>query len=819
MGNDTAIPSTPRPGHAMLRCYGLVTRACSGMAETEFVSRDVEGGPKVTAAPTLRMGGLFGAWALIVGIWLIAASRWIVTDTVVPWDSKNQFYVFFRFLASAIHSGSSPFWNPYHYGGHPSVADPQSLVFSPLFVLWALFDPAPSIRAFDLIVFSHLLIGGLCVAAIGWRARWPLAACVLAAALFMFGGAAAGRLQHTGLIISYGMLPPAWLLLQLALDRRSILIATAFAVVAAVLALGRNQISLLMCFVLVAVAASEIAHADRPLRYLRQRALVFVWMGVVGFALVAGPMLLTIQFAELSNRPELPLDIAFKGSLYPGHLAQLMVANIFGAQHVFWGPGPSTVPQIAYTDESFNYMFVGSVPMVLLLWFGFVGGWAFQRGRLLLTTLMVVALLYAFGRYTPVFAWAFDWVPGVNKFRRPVDADLVMFAALALLAGHLLADYVRTGLPRSRVLLSIAIAAGVIALLAWAVAFSEHHWGKGTQAFLEILKAAPIALGTILILAFARTARARTVVAAVLALVAVVDLMWWNVAFRLNAERHANYAVLEQPKPEDEQVIALVERLVRERQAAGERPRIEVVGLGGPWQNLAVVRGLEATNGYNPLRIGFYDRLVSPGESNWLPELRDFPGSFDSYDCALARALGLEFVVLGQPIEKVPHLARRPVADVLQAGPKIWVYRLRDPAPRLKFSRRIQVADADATNAYGQLLTSPSSDRVLIDDDTPPSKAYLGDGSAGRARIVSWRTDRIEIETESDLGGMLALHDVYYPGWVAEIDGARVPVLRADVLFRGVEVPAGQHRVVFRFAPFSLDNLGNALKLVMRRGQ
>ena len=55
------------------------------------------------------------------------------------------------------------------------------------------------------------------------------------AALFMFGGAAAGRLQHTGLIISYGMLPPAWLLLQLALDRRSILIATAFAFVAAAL--------------------------------------------------------------------------------------------------------------------------------------------------------------------------------------------------------------------------------------------------------------------------------------------------------------------------------------------------------------------------------------------------------------------------------------------------------------------------------------------------------------------------------------------------------------------------------------------------------
>ena len=239
--------------------------------------------------------------------------------------------------------------------------------------------------------------------------------------------------------------------------------------------------------------------------------------------------------------------------------------------------------------------------------------------------------------------------------------------------------------------------------------------------------------------------------------------------------------------------------------------------MGGPWQNLAVVRGLEATNGYNPLRIGFYDRLVSPGESSWLPELRDFPASFDGYDCALARALGLEFVVLGRPIEQVPHLARRPVADVLQAGPRVWVYRLRDPAPRLKFSRRIQVADADGTSASGQLLASPSPDRVLIDDDTPPSKSYPADGSAGRARIVSWRPDRIEIATDSEAGGMLALHDTYYPGWIAEIDGVRAPILRADVLFRGLEVPAGRHQVVFRFAPFALDNLRDALKLVLRR--
>ena len=163
------------------------------------------------SARSLRHGLALVLFA-IAAIWLLAASRWIVTDTVVPWDAKNQFYAFFRFLATAIHSGQAPFWNPYHYGGHPSVADPQSLVFSPPFVLWALFDAAPSIRAFDLIVYAHLAAGGLAVGAMGWRAGWPAAASILAAAIFMFGGPASGRLQHTGIILSYGLFPVALLL-------------------------------------------------------------------------------------------------------------------------------------------------------------------------------------------------------------------------------------------------------------------------------------------------------------------------------------------------------------------------------------------------------------------------------------------------------------------------------------------------------------------------------------------------------------------------------------------------------------------------------
>ena len=757
---------------------------------------------------------------IVSAIWLAAVTWRVAADVVAPWDSKNQFYTFFRFLASSIHSGVTPFWNPYHYGGHPSIADPQSLIFAPAFVLWALFDPSPSMIAFDLVVYAHLLIGGLAMCAIGWRAGWPSAASVMAAVVFMFGACASSRMQHTGAILTYAMFPPALLLLQLALQRRSIPFAIGFALVGATLVLGRNQIALLFCYVLVAVAVAEIMSAESPSRYFAERGPVLAAMAIVGGLIVAGPALLTMQFAALSNRPYVALERALEASIYPANLATLVVPNIFGS-HQFppWGPNYETVPEVAAADESFNYMFVGSVPVVLLLWFGLVGGGLWRRGRVLMASVLAVGLLYALGRYTPLYTWMFSWAPGISLFRRPADGSFVFLAAFAILTGYLLTDYVRDGLPRRRMLPIAVVTAIVLAIVGWAVAFSART-GHATDAIVAVLWIAPVPLLVNMVLALARTADARRWAAAAVAAAAVAELLWWNGVSRLNAEARRHYAVLEQAVAAPEQeALAQLERYIRERQSNGERPRVEIMGVGGAWQNLAMVRGLEAINGYNPLRIGAYDSLVSPGETTYLSEQRYFPSSFGSYDCALARALGLEYVVLDRPIDKVPNLERRPVADVIRDGPKIWIYRLHNAMPRLVFTDRVQVADADNVNIYGELAVSPSSDRILIDDDTPPSKFYPMPGSehAGTARIESWRPDRVEASVESAQGGMLVLHETYYPGWVAEIDGKPARILRADVLFRGVEVPPGRRKVVFRYAPLSFENLSDAALSALRR--
>ncbi len=58
-------------------------------------------------------------------------------------------------------------------------------------------------------------------------------------------------------------------------------------------------------------------------------------------------------------------------------------------------------------------------------------------------------------------------------------------------------------------------------------------------------------------------------------------------------------------------------------------------------------------------------------------------------------------------------------------------------------------------------------------------------------------------DVTSSFPGLLVLTDLHAPGWIAEEAGRRLPILRADGYFRAVALPAGTHRVVFRYRPIT----------------
>jgi hypothetical protein len=753
-----------------------------------------------------------------------AAAMWPLTSAVVPWDSKNHFYPMLRYLGAALEHGELPLWNPYHFSGHPSVADPQALLFTPTMLLFAWLVPSPSMQLFDAVVFAHFLPGALGVLLLFRKRGWRPAGAVLAAMIFMLGGSASARLQHTGMIFSYGFFPLALWLLEESLDRRSYPYALLLAAVAAMMTVGRDQVAFLCALTLFGAVVWRAWEAENRLGFIKSRAGVLLTAGAVGATLLAVPVMLTMQLLMTSTRPSFGFGVAAMGSLPPASLATMFFGDIFGSLRTtydYWGPDWQSMAAGTWTDRATNYLFAGTIPGLLLLWHGIAGGRLFAREFRFFLIVGLVAIVYALGRYTPLFEIVFDRLPGVALYRRPADATFLINFVLAFAAGYLLHRWLEEGSPRLAGLKRLASSslAGLLlaAALAGALAFA---WRAShlPDALRDIALAAAIAAAVVtLVVKGNRPTARRAAIAAVLVAFTGGELLWRNAASALNAEPAERYAVFRELPPEQLQGLQALKKELAERNAKGERPRVEILGLGGAWQNASMVLGLEDTIGYNPLRLADYEKAVGPGENAVDPNLRHFPGTFRGYKCRLASLLGLEYLVLDRPLERLPrHFPRLGGTKLLYGSGAMWVYRLESGAPRAYLATHLVPVDSETVLQQAELPDFDRANEALVDEaNVDMLKGDYGlrddttaaDPAVGTAKITGYGRNEVVLAVETDRNSVVVLHDIFYPGWEAYVDGKRRPILRANLLFRGVEVGPGRHTVEFRFRPLSMDNL------------
>jgi len=74
--------------------------------------------------------------------------------------------------------------------------------------------------------------------------------------------------------------------------------------------------------------------------------------------------------------------------------------------------------------------------------------------------------------------------------------------------------------------------------------------------------------------------------------------------------------------------------------------------------------------------------------------------------------------------------------------------------------------------------------------------------STASIKLVDYRANNLVYETKTSSDQLAVLSEIYYDkGWNAYLDGQLVPHMRVNYVLRAIKVPAGTHKIEFKFEP------------------
>jgi hypothetical protein len=161
------------------------------------------------------------------------------------------------------------------------------------------------------------------------------------------------------------------------------------------------------------------------------------------------------------------------------------------------------------------------------------------------------------------------------------------------------------------------------------------------------------------------------------------------------------------------------------------------------------------------------------------------------------RTFGVTHMLSPYPVEGV---------DMPLAGHEgsAHIYRV-DGAARVRFVRAARHVRSDEEAAARLIDVTFDPDREVLLHDAPETVGPTAEEAEGRdqiatrasAVITSEDSRQLAIEADAPENGFLLLADTFYPGWIAELDGAPVSIYRANLSVRAVQLPKGRHTIRF----------------------
>lgn len=716
-------------------------------------------GARSRAADCLSIVALAGAAALFIRWWNEAAQL----------PKMRGFDIYQHYVPNAVYAATSLrrggvglFWNALTGCGQPFFGTGSMAVLYPgtLFFLW--LEPGHALFA---ILMFNLTVAGVSAYGLGRVLGLGALGALALGVSFAFGNASIDLATWSPMVGSgYAWLPAVMLCCERIVRHPTPRGGVGLGVVLAVAVLGGFPQHVMLAYQLVALRLVWALVT----RELQRRARS---VGLVAFGLVLAPLLVavvllpSIETAMLSVR---------------GHVLSVreMVPQGFLTMERFR-------TQLARRIEIFN-------PFRLLPWLVFAAALLRRGSRSVALFYLVAGLAYfdvAFGENGHLFA-LFEQLPGTSLFREPQRCLWITGLCLAVLTGFAVDAYVAPdAAPRSSARTALLMGAPLAGVVAY-----HFFWPNGLTVTEWWL-----AGGTLAAVLLSRLPAFRLVGGAMLVAALAVDLL---------VTRPAPFRHL---LPDWTLPWAHAEVFAWLRPRATLQDRVYVVGAHTDFSLMPktpALFGMRSVTDYEPQpsqRWAEFHVLMRSGTP--MRTLNDFyfGRSRPSFARRLLDLTGARFVVSGIPPTEMVGLPSGTLVR-LHVDDGVTVYENPTALPRARYVPGLSVVP-DSAALLDRLASGPDDLRSSALVEAPPASGFLGDPGAPGGGVVTFVADEFEhvvLHVEAPRRGFVVLADQHFPGWHATVNGAPAAIIRANHVFRAVEVPAGGSVVDFRYAPASV---------------
>lgn len=224
--------------------------------------------------------------------------------------------------------------------------------------------------------------------------------------------------------------------------------------------------------------------------------------------------------------------------------------------------------------------------------------------------------------------------------------------------------------------------------------------------------------------------------------------------------------------------------------------------------NTWTMYGLEAIEGYDPLRLLNYNKLFNViNKSNYFSRPSRY-SELENFDPRFLDALNVKYFVslkpglAGDADITLPILKKHNYQQVFTDG-SVIVYQSPTVKDRAYFVDHYTLVDSEEELAKRLMSTDfdPRSEAILTTaPHTLPSQPKKSE-----VKVVSYDSNSVSIRASTDTTSLLVLADTYAPGWHVKIDGTKTSIYQANGALRSVIVPPGQHQIDFYYFPKSLQ--------------